>query len=87
LNAVTFTRLTAHAQMMLDRRELKMVWIEDTLREATIVRQDERDPTLNLAFRQIAEARDKWLRVVYRMDKQTHVVVTAFFDRNQENRK
>ena len=87
MNAVTFIRLTAHAQMMLNRRELKMEWIEDTLRAATIVRHDERDPTLKLAFRQIAEAGDKWLRVVYRMDKQTHVVVTAFFDRNQENRK
>jgi hypothetical protein len=87
LNAATFTRLTAHAQLMLDRRELKKDWIEDTLRAATIVREDERDPTLNLAFRQIPEAGDKWLRVVYRMDKQTHVVVTAFFDRNQENRK
>lgn len=87
MNAVTFTRLTAHAELMLDRRGLKMDWIEDTLRDAAIVRHDERDPTLNLAFRQIPEAGDKWLRVVYRMDKQTHVVVTAFFDRNQENRK
>ncbi len=48
---------------------------------------DESDPTLNHAFGQIQQAGDKWLRVVYRMDKHTHLVVTAFFDRNQEKRK
>ncbi|MDE2446044.1 MAG: DUF4258 domain-containing protein [Alphaproteobacteria bacterium] len=72
---------------MRKRRELKLEWLEDTLRDPILVKADERDPTLRLAFRKIPEARDKWLRVVYRMEKHTHVVVTAFFDRDQEKRK
>jgi hypothetical protein len=87
LGVVFSTRLTAHAALMLRRRELALEWVEDTLRAPTIVREDERDPTLSLAFKQIQQAEDKWLRVVYRTDKHTHVVVTAFFDRNQEKRK
>lgn len=87
MNAVVSTRLTAHAQLVLRRRELALEWIEDTLRTPTMVREDERDPSLLLAFKQIQQAGDKWLRVVYRMDKHTHVVVTAFFDRNQEKRQ
>ena len=87
MSGVTFMRLTVHAALMLHRRELALEWVEDTLRDPTIVRTDERDPTLNLAFRQIPEAQDKWLRVVYRTDNFTHVVVTAFFDRDQEKRK
>ncbi len=87
MKAVTSIRLTAHASQMMSRRELALEWIEDTLRDPAVVRVDERDISLNLAFRQIKQAEDKWLRVVYRMDKRTHVVVTAFFDRNQEKRK
>ena len=86
MGIVTLTRLNAHATLMLRRRELALEWVEDTLRHPSITRKDERDTTLNLAFRQIPEAGDKWLRVVYRMDQHTHVVVTAFFDRNQEKR-
>ena len=87
MKAATSIRLTVHASQMLNRRELALEWIKDTLRDPTVVRVDERDPTLSLAFRQIKQAEDKWLRVVYRMDKHIHVVVTAFFDRNQEKRK
>jgi hypothetical protein len=72
---------------MLRRRSLALEWVEDTLRDPTVVRVDDRDPSLNLAFKQIRQAGDKWLRVVYRKDKYTHIVITAFFDRNQEKRK
>ncbi len=87
MNAVKAVRLTAHAVLMMRRRGIALEWIEDTLRSPASVREDVRDQTLNLAFRQIPQAEDKWLRVVYRMDKPAHVVVTAFFDRNQEKRK
>ena len=81
-------RLTAHAELVLQRRGISLEWVEDTLRLPTSQRVDERDTTLTLAFRQIPEAGDKWLRVVYRMEnKNIHVVVTAFFDRNQESRR
>lgn len=80
------TRLTAHAMMMMERRGIALNWVEDTMRTPSVVREDEKDKSLSLAFRQVPEADDKWLRVVYRMEDQTHVVVTAFFDRNQERR-
>ena len=80
------TRLTAHAMMMMERRGIALNWVEDTMRTPSVVREDEKDKSLSLVFRQVPEADDKWLRVVYRMEDQTHVVVTAFFDRNQERR-
>jgi hypothetical protein len=87
MNAVSALRLTTHSEEMLQRRSIKLEWVEDTLRTPTSERADPRDPTLTLAFRQIPEAGDKWLRVVYRIENRiTHVVVTAFFDRNQESR-
>lgn len=87
MKALVSTRLTAHAALMLQRRHIALEWVEDTLKVPTIVRDDERDPTLKLAFRQIPQAGDKWLRVVYRMENiHTHVVITSFFDRNQESR-
>ena len=69
------------------RRNLALEWIEDTLRDPAIVKVDERDPTLRLAFRKIDHVGEKWLRVVYRMDWHTHVIVTAFFDRGMEKKK
>ena len=87
MNAITEIRLTAHAAQMTRRREIELTWIEDTLRNPTAQRADERDPSLKLSFRKIEQAGGKWLRVVYRMDNFTHLVVTAFFDRNQEKRK
>ena len=87
MSAVFESRFTAHAIEMSERRSIKLEWVEDTLRMPTFERADERDPTLTLAFRQIPEAGDKWLRVVYRMENNhVHLVVTAFFDRNQESR-
>ena len=80
------TRLTAHAELMLVRRGIALEWVEDTLRSPAVARPDERDESLMLAFSWISAAGEKWLRVVYRMEEQAHVVVTAFFDRNQESR-
>lgn len=85
--ALVSTRLTSHARLMLRRRAIALEWVEDTLRLPSIEMDDARDSTLKLAFRQIPQAGDKWLRVVYRMENNdVHVIVTAFFDRNRENK-
>jgi hypothetical protein len=74
-------------ELMMRRRNIRLEWIEDTLRDPASERLDPRDPTLKLAFRKIPEAGDKWLRVVYRMENNIeHVVITTFFDRNQEGK-
>ena len=87
MKAVVSMRLTAHASLMLHRRAIAREWVEDTLRLPSIEMDDTRDSSLKLAFRQIPQAGDKWLRVVYRMENNhVHVIVTAFFDRNRENR-
>ena len=85
--ALIATRLTTHAAEMLQRRGLALEWVEDTLLNPTVVKVDASDPTLKLAFKQVEQAGNKWLRVVYRMDKNTHLVITASFDRDQEKRK
>jgi hypothetical protein len=87
LIALVSTRLTSHARLMLRRRAIALEWVEDTLRRPSIEMDDARDSTLKLTFRQIPQAGDKWLRVVYRMENNhVHVIVTAFFDRNRENK-
>ena len=85
--ALIATRLTTHAAEMLQRRGLALEWVEDTLLNPSMVKADANDPTLKLAFKQVEQAGNKWLRIVYRMDKNTHLVITAFFDRDQEKRK
>lgn len=79
-------RLTRHAQLMIERRRIEVKWIEDTINAPGAKRQDDRDESLILAFRRIPDAGGRWLRVVYRREGQFCVVVTAFFDRNQEKR-
>ena len=87
MKGVVATHFTEHAKQMLQRRTIEWAWVEDTLRMPTSERADEKDPSLTLAFRRIPEAGEKWLRVIYRIEnKHTHVVVTAFLDRNQESR-
>jgi hypothetical protein len=72
---------------MLQRRAIALDWVEDTLRHPSIEMDDIRDSTLKLAFKQIPQAGDKWLRVVYRMENNhVHVIVTAFFDRSRESK-
>ena len=78
--------LTRHAEMMIERRRIERKWVEDTISEPEAEREDESDESLVLAFRRIPESGGKWLRVVHRREGQTCIVVTAFFDRNQEKR-
>lgn len=84
--AAATTRLTRHAQMMIEHRRIKLEWVEDTVREPEAERRDQSDESLMLAFRKIPELDGKWFRVVYREEGQVRIVVTAFFDRNQEKR-
>jgi hypothetical protein len=86
LQPLASTRLTVHAQLMMERRHIALEWVEVTIRDPSYERTDERDKSLTLAFRQIDASGGKWLRVVYRREGQICVVVTAFFDRNQEKR-
>ena len=85
--AATAVRLTAHGASMMHQRRVLLQWVEDTLRDPMILRPDAKDGTLKLAFRKIPEAGERWLRVVYRLEGNTHIIVTAFFDRDQEKRK
>lgn len=86
MRSAIIARLTRHAQLMIERRRIEVKWIEDTIDAPDTTRQDDRDESLILAFRRVPEADGRWLRVVYRREGPLCVVVTAFFDRNQEKR-
>lgn len=81
---ITFTK---HALEMMDNRNIQMDWVEFTLAKPETTKIDERDTSLVLAFRKIPAFDMRWLRVVYRETEIGKLVITAFFDRNQENRK
>lgn len=74
-------RLTMHAQEMIEERRLLGAWVRDTLLQPDYTQPDPLDATLTRAFRSIAEADGRLLRVVYRQDGDQMVVITAHFDR------
>ncbi len=74
-------RLSAHAEDMLEVRDIDPAWVADTVVEPTTTTVDPRDPTLTRSFRAIPEAAGRVLRVVHRPFGADIMVVTAHFDR------
>jgi hypothetical protein len=72
---------TVHAENMLAERNIDRHWVE-----AALVEPDWTEPDLNpdrkRAFRAIAQAGGKILRVVFTENSGEFRIVTAFFDRN-----
>jgi Domain of unknown function (DUF4258) len=78
--------LTKHAITTTAERNIKLEWIERTLRYPARVDLDERDASLHHALLPISENDNRVLRVVFDRDGTPFRVITAFFDRSLRNK-
>jgi hypothetical protein len=62
-------------------RNIAVAWIEKTINNPDFAAPDLNDDKLTRAFRSIPERQGRTLRVVYRHDAESRIVITAFFDR------
>jgi Domain of unknown function (DUF4258) len=71
---------------MMVSRGIDESWVQQTVLHPETTKQDVRDASLVLAFRKIPAFDNRWLRVVYRKTEIGLLIITVFFDRNQESR-
>jgi hypothetical protein len=73
--------LSRHAQRRVDRRQIRVEWIAETLKDPDRVDPDRQDPTVRHALKKIPEMEHRVLRVVYNPTVQPVRVVSVHFDR------
>ncbi len=78
--------LSAHASTTILERQIRLIWIEQTLSMPTRTEVDADDSQLTHALRVIPEFGDRVLRVIYSRTKQPPHIVTAFFDRGMKGK-
>lgn len=69
--------LSDHARKRIQKRKIRVEWLEATLTDPVRTESDAVDPTLVHALRPIPE---RGLRVIYNETRNPAVVVTAYFD-------
>ena len=72
--------LSDHARKRMQKRKIRLEWVENTLTDPLDTESDEVDPTLVHALRPIPERGFRVLRVIYNETRNPVVVVTAYFD-------
>jgi hypothetical protein len=73
--------LTGHARARCEERGIRPEWIERTLAEPDRVEPDPADPNAKRWFKADVAGDGRVLRVAARVENETAVVITAFFDR------
>jgi hypothetical protein len=72
--------LSDHASKRLQKRKIRVEWVEATLADPARTENDENDSALVHALRIIPERGFRVLRVIYNETREPAVVVTAYFD-------
>ena len=81
--SILFTR---HAIRRLSERNIRTEWVERAIRDPDWETSDPGDPKLTRAYKRLADADARVLRVVYSKPRQENVlVITAFFDHAASN--
>jgi hypothetical protein len=78
--------LTKHAQKVLDEREIRVEWLEQTLSAPELVLPDPDDATVERRFRRIPECGGRALRVAVNTAVDPKRVVSVFFDRQMKGK-
>jgi hypothetical protein len=78
--------LTKHAQKVLDEREIRVEWLEQTLSAPELVLPDPDDATVERRFRRIPECGGRVLRVAVNTAVDPNRVVSVFFDRQMKGK-
>lgn len=72
--------LTDHARARLEKRRIELVWVEEVVSDPGVVLADEDDPDLEHRIGIVPGADFRILRVVCRVESESALVITAFFD-------
>jgi len=72
-------QLSEHTQKMINEREIKITWLENTLYHPD-KSYKETDNTFHY-IKQIKENNNKFLRVIINKDVNPQKIITVFFDR------
>ena len=78
--------LSDHARKRIQKRKIRVEWLEATLTDPVRTESDAVDPTLVHALRPIPERGFRVLRVIYNETRHPPVVVTAYFDSEVNDR-
>jgi hypothetical protein len=78
--------LTAHAQAVIEAREIPVAWVERVLTTPERTEPDRADPDLQHVLARIGEHDDRVLRVVYNKNSNPWRIVTAYFDRTMRGK-
>jgi len=76
--------LTRHAQDMLAKRGIDIVWLARAVEAPVLVLPDPVDPTLEQRFVKIPEHGDRVLKVVVNKIASPERVVSVYFDRRMK---
>jgi len=77
---------TVHALDVIERRRLRLEWVERTVAAPEQRIRDSRDEALERFFRRIPESDGRVLRVVVNARSDPWRVVSAFFDQSMRGR-
>ncbi len=75
--------LTQHARDAMEKRQIAIAWVEQTLKQPERTEPDSMDKELEHRFSTIAEFDGRVLRVIVNRTTIPQRVVTAFFDRKR----
>ena len=79
-------QLTQHASEVIMEREIQFDWIDRTLDEPELIREDIDDDELQHYFRRIEECGNRVLRVVINKRMNPKRLVTVYFDRTMKGK-
>jgi hypothetical protein len=78
--------LTKHAQKVMEEREIRAEWLEQTVNAPELVLPDPEDATVERYFRRIPEFGNRVLRVAVNAVVEPNRVVSVFFDRKMKGK-
>ncbi len=75
--------LTEHARDAMEKRQIRVAWMEHVLTQPEVTQADRVDPDLEHRLARIPEFGNRVLRVIINSKRMPPLVVTAFFDRRR----
>lgn len=75
--------LTQHAKEMIQKRQIRLVWVEHVLSMPELIEPDAIDPDLEHRLSRIPEFGGRVLRVIVNRSKKPPHVITGFLDQRE----
>lgn len=79
-------RLTSHAEIVLNEREIPVEFMERALTEPELILEDNEDSALEHRLCRIKEYDNRVLRVIFNKTVNPAAVITVYFDRRMKGK-